>query len=146
VPKNEAEAVSWYRKSAEQGNAKGQIDLAFMYENGKGVQKNQAEAFKWYLAAADHDVTSDRSHIHAIADARYALARMYEDGRGVKKDKITAIMWFLLAKDAGGPDYMRELHPNTMYSGFSFCRHPYKPDFDEAEKRANAWKDQHYCR
>jgi len=116
-----------------------------MYENGKGVTKNLSEAFKWYYAAANQDVVSGPLHAHDIADARYALARMYEDGRGVKKDKITAIMWFLLAKDAGGSNYMQELHPNTTYSGFSFYRHPYQQDFDEAEKRAIAWKDQHYC-
>ena len=101
VPKNDDEAVSWYRKSAEHGNPMGQANLGFMYENGRGVHKDLAEAAKWYQAAAEQGEGS----------AQYHLAEMYEDGHGVPKDKITAIMWFILAKQAGGRDFMRELHP-----------------------------------
>jgi TPR repeat protein len=71
---------------------------------------------------------------------------MYEDGRGVPKDKITAIMWFILAKEAGAPDFMREIHPTIKYGGFAFYRHPYEKDYQEAERRATAWKEQHRCR
>jgi len=136
VAKDDAEAVTWYRKAAEQGDALGQANLGFMYENGRGVPKDLTEAVKWYRAA------SEKSE----ASARYALAKMYEDGRGVPKDRISAIMWFILAKDAGGPDFMRELHPTTAYGSFSFYRHPKKKEFDEAMTRAKAWRDQNYCR
>src|SRR5215212_7020428 len=37
VPKDYAAAVSWYRKAAEQGNARGQNKLGNMYARGLGV-------------------------------------------------------------------------------------------------------------
>jgi TPR repeat protein len=136
VPKNDDEAVSWYRKSAEHGNAMGQSNLAFMYENGRGVHKDLGEAAKWVQAAAAQN----------DGGAQFRLAEMYEDGQGVPKDKIAAIMWFILAKQAGAPDFMRELHPTTKYSGFAFYRHPNKNEYEEAERRAMAWRVQHACR
>jgi len=136
VPKNDDEAVNWYRKSAEHGSAMGQSNLAFMYENGRGVHKDLAEATKWVQAAASQN----------DGGAQYHLAELYEDGRGVPKDKIAAIMWFILAKWAGAPDFMRELHPTTKYSGFAFYRHPNKNDYKEAERRAMAWRAQYDCR
>ena len=37
VPENDAEAVKWYRLAAEQGGARAQSNLGFMYETGRGV-------------------------------------------------------------------------------------------------------------
>lgn len=51
---NEAEAVEWYRKSAMQGNAKGQCCLATAYEEGYGVGKDIDEALRWYRLAAEN--------------------------------------------------------------------------------------------
>jgi len=48
-----ADAVKWYRKSAEQGHARAQYELAWMYEEGQGVERDVAEAVKWYRKAAD---------------------------------------------------------------------------------------------
>ncbi|HSK46174.1 MAG TPA: tetratricopeptide repeat protein [Candidatus Binatia bacterium] len=136
VPNNDDEAVNWYRKSAEHGSAMGQSNLAFMYENGRGVHKELAEATKWVQAAAAQN----------DGGAQFRLAEMYEDGQGMPKDKITAIMWFILAKQAGAPDFMRELHPTTKYSGFAFYRHPSKRDYEDAQRRATAWRLQYDCR
>ena len=47
VPKNDKEAVKWYRKSAEQGHAKAQGNLGVMYYTGDGVPKNNILAHKW---------------------------------------------------------------------------------------------------
>ena len=52
VVKDVTEAVKWYRKSAEQGDARAQSNLGIMYETGKGVSKDIAEAVKWYQKAA----------------------------------------------------------------------------------------------
>jgi TPR repeat protein len=136
VSKNEDEAVNWFRKSAEHGSVIGQSNLAFMYENGRGVRKDLTEAAKWVQAAAAQNNGGVQFH----------LAKMYEDGLGVPKDKISAIMWFILAKQAGGRDFMRDLHPTTKYSGFAFYRHPNKRDYEEADRRATAWKLQYDCR
>jgi TPR repeat protein len=53
VSKDETEAVKWYRKSAEQGNAFGQNNLGAMYEYGNGVNKDILKAVSWYRKAAE---------------------------------------------------------------------------------------------
>jgi TPR repeat protein len=53
VTEDRVEAVKWYRKAAEQGNADAQTNLAQMYKEGKGVEKNYEEAVKWYRKAAE---------------------------------------------------------------------------------------------
>ena len=52
VPKDEVEAVKWYRRAAEQGDADGQMWLWGMYHDGEGVPKDEVEALKWVLLAA----------------------------------------------------------------------------------------------
>jgi len=47
VPQDYAEAVKWYRKSAEQGNAPAQACLGESYSSGQGVPKDYVEAYKW---------------------------------------------------------------------------------------------------
>ena len=44
VLKDSAEALKWFRKSAEQGNAFAQFKLGVMYGKGNGVQQDYAEA------------------------------------------------------------------------------------------------------
>ena len=45
---NDVEAVKWYRKAAEQGNADAQANLGSMYHKGEGVKQDDVEAVKWY--------------------------------------------------------------------------------------------------
>ena len=52
VPEDDKEAVKWYRKAAEQGNAAAQWLLGYAYDYGKGVPEDSKEAAKWYLKAA----------------------------------------------------------------------------------------------
>jgi TPR repeat protein len=47
VKKNEAEAVKWFRKAAEQGHVASQNLLALRYHNGDGTKKDYTEAVKW---------------------------------------------------------------------------------------------------
>jgi TPR repeat protein len=47
------QAVSWYRKAAEAGNARGMNSLGVMYENGRGVDKDDVQAVSWYRKAAE---------------------------------------------------------------------------------------------
>ena len=44
MAKDEAEAVKWYRKSAEQGFSEAQYCLGVSYEKGQGVLKDEAES------------------------------------------------------------------------------------------------------
>jgi TPR repeat protein len=58
--------VKWYRLAADQGNAKGQTGLGFMYDNGYGVPQDYVQAHMWWnLAAAqgDEDAIGNRDII-----------------------------------------------------------------------------------
>jgi len=52
VTQNYADAVNWYRKSAEQGHAKAQNSLGRMYAEGVGVTQNDLLAYMWFSLAA----------------------------------------------------------------------------------------------
>src|SRR6266566_4584353 len=52
VAKDEAEAVKWFRKAAEQNVADAQYNLGVCYDSGEGVAKDEVEAYKWWLLAA----------------------------------------------------------------------------------------------
>ena len=43
-----ATALRLYRPLADQGGARAQVNLGFMYDQGRGVAQNNAEALKWY--------------------------------------------------------------------------------------------------
>ena len=67
-----AEAIRWYRLSAEQGDASAQFNLGNMYANGEGVPQDDAEAVRWYRLAAEQ----------GNAGAQLNLGNMYANGRG----------------------------------------------------------------
>ena len=52
VPQDYAEAVKWYRLSADQGNADAQYNLALMYHKGQGVPQDNVMAHMWYNIAS----------------------------------------------------------------------------------------------
>jgi TPR repeat protein len=83
--------MSWYRKSADQGDPGGQLALSAMYYSGQGVPRDMAAAASWLKKAADQ----------GFANAQLLLGIMYEDGSGVLQDYILAHMWFNLAVTGG---------------------------------------------
>ena len=46
VPRDDTEAVKWYRLAAEQGNAAGQYNLGHRYDEGGGVPQDHNEAVR----------------------------------------------------------------------------------------------------
>lgn len=93
VPKGDVQAVTWYRKAADEGNADAQYRLGEMYENGQGsLVKDDAQAVSWFWKAADQ----------GQANAEYWLGVMYENGRGgLTKDHAQAVSWFTKAAEQG---------------------------------------------
>src|SRR5258708_16919412 len=61
--KNYAEAASWYRKSAEQGNAYAQASLGILYHSGKGLPHDDVQSEMWLIIAADHVLPDNRDTI-----------------------------------------------------------------------------------
>ena len=94
VAKDEAEAVKWFRKAAEQNVADAQFSLGVCYAIGQGVTKDDAEAVKWFRKAAEQN----------LADAQYNLGVCYDSGEGVAKDEVEAYKWWLLAAGQGNDD------------------------------------------
>ena len=59
VPKDNTEAVRWYRMAAEQGLARAQCRLGGMYYTGEGIPKDYVQAYAWCdIAAAQGDKTA----------------------------------------------------------------------------------------
>ena len=55
VPKNAAEANTWWRKAAEQGRADAESRVASMYKMGDDVPKDEAKAIQWEAKAAEQN-------------------------------------------------------------------------------------------
>ena len=87
----EPEHIRQLRQSAEDGEAKAQNKLGYLYDMGQELPQNDAEAVHWYRRAAAQD--------HAMA--LYNLANHYLSGRGVPQDTEEAILWYRRAADLG---------------------------------------------
>ena len=66
VEKDEATAVKWYRKAAEQGDACAQTNLGAMYALGQGVPQNLSEALRWFRKAEAAGAPQAASRIQHI--------------------------------------------------------------------------------
>lgn len=123
----DAEAVKWYRKAADQGNADAQYRLGLMYARGGGVPQNHVEAVTWYRKAADQGNADAQFNLGLMSDegqgipqdyaeaakwyqkaaeqehtkAQSTLALMYKEGRGVKRDHVEAVRWYSRTAEQG---------------------------------------------
>lgn len=115
VPESRKHALSWYRKSAEQGFAVSQFHLALLC-------KNEEEKAYWYREAAKSGVVDaqkalakmltnedpqEAAHWFRVAaeagdaEAQFELAELYEQGNGVPRNDEEAFRWFLSAEKLG---------------------------------------------
>lgn len=76
---------------AEQGDAKAQVFVAYLYETGQGVTRNYSKAAEWYGRAARQ----------GNPEAQTQLGNMHRIGRGVPQNYVLAYMWFELAEKKG---------------------------------------------
>lgn len=53
LPRDNSEALRWFRAAAEQGNAEALRKMGFMYESGLGVERSPELAAQWYGRAMD---------------------------------------------------------------------------------------------
>jgi uncharacterized protein len=99
VDKNYTQAVTWYRKAAELGNAYGMNNLGSMYSNGRGVSQDDKQAVTWYRKAAEL----------GNADAMINLGFMYNKGHGVNQDYKQAVTWYRKAAKLGNAKAIKNL-------------------------------------
>jgi uncharacterized protein len=57
VSRNTSLGLEWVTKSAKQGYADAELDLAFIYDGGRGVPPDKNKADEWYTKAAKHGNT-----------------------------------------------------------------------------------------
>lgn len=86
-----AAAAELWRKSADQGDASGQLYIGMCYEQGLGVNQNSEEAFRWYKKSAEQGNVT----------AQHNLGCCYVNGEGVEKDDYEAVKWFRKAAEQG---------------------------------------------
>lgn len=107
VPKDYQQAVSWYRKAAEAGNAEGMDKLGWMYKHGWGVALDYQQAVGWYRKAAEA----------ANPWGMFHLGGMYENGDGVGKDYQQAVTLYRKAAQLGNQyakDALKRLGESTQ--------------------------------
>ena len=125
MPQDDAEAVAWFRRAAEQGAAWAQYELGNRYHYGSGVPQDDAEAVAWYRRAAER----------GDSWAQFVLGLRYADGQGVPQDHTLAHMWFIIAglggdkRAAGRRDWVASQMTPTQIV--------------EARRLAREWTDAH---
>ena len=82
LAQDEAEAVRWYRRAADAGDATAQNNLGIMYLDGRGVARDEGAALRWFRRSADQ----------RYAGAEVNLGRLYAAGRGVTRDDAEAVL------------------------------------------------------
>jgi hypothetical protein len=83
LEKDYAEAATWYRKSAEQGNVYAQASLGILYHSGKGLPHDDVQAEVWFTISAEHAPVNDRDTIVEMRDsvAAHLTAQQVADAR-----------------------------------------------------------------
>jgi uncharacterized protein len=81
VSQSDTEAVKWYRRAADQGEAWGQTNLGVIYARGQGVARDYISAYMWFdLSAAQGD--------RAAASNRDAAARRMTPAQIAEAQKL----------------------------------------------------------
>ena len=85
------EALRWFHKAAEEGDAQAQLNLGFVYMNAHGVMQSDKEALRWWSKAAEQG--------NAMAQNNVGL--MFSSGRGVSQNLSEALKWYRMGAAKG---------------------------------------------
>jgi hypothetical protein len=94
VPQDYQEAMTWFAKASDGGNAKAQWKLALGYFKGIGVPRDERQAVVWLKRAANNGDTQ----------AQKTLSEMYLSGQDVPRDYVRAYTWANIAAELEGND------------------------------------------
>jgi TPR repeat protein len=93
------EALRWFRRAAEMGNAFAMERLGGMHRDGYGVKQDYQQAMAWYRKAMDG------GDLAAIA----SIGWMHYHGMGIPKNHAEALKWYRKAAEKGGHEGMNNL-------------------------------------
>ena len=132
------EAIKWFQRGAEKGDAGSQYNLGNMYHKGIGIEQDIDIAIQWLQKAAEQGMLDaafnlalcydDKKEYHESvkwlriaaeqgdATAQYNLACKYQKGEGVEKNTATAIQWYRKSAEQGFSDAQYNLGCN-YYKG-----------------------------
>ena len=136
VPKDEAEALKWYRRAAEQGNALGQAFLGAMYGNGTGVPKDYAEAYKWMLLGSAQGSEASKKHI-ATLEPLLSPEQRAEGQRRAREFKTTPEP---APKATAGASAEAQMRAITAYPALGVADSPLNREFLVRAKRYQVGK------
>jgi uncharacterized protein len=125
VPQDYTQALQWYRKPAEQGNARGQFSLGVMYANGRGVPQDYTQAVRWYRSAAEQ----------GNARGQFRLGAMYAEGDGAPQDYVEAYKWETLAAARGSAGFRKRFADRRD----ELAKKMTPGQIGEGQKRAREW-------
>jgi len=124
------EAVEWFRKSAEQGNALGQLGLSTMYALGEGgLKQDFAEARKWVTRAADQ---GNKQAIGIMADA-YINGKLGIDENA--RNSPDALAWIKRAADVDDVPALKALAGAYRSGQYGLAADPKQADALDAKVR-----------
>jgi TPR repeat protein len=122
------EALRWFQKAADHGNAEAQEAIGILYYGGRGVAKDDAQAVLWFRKAAEQGSAVSQTILGDIylgggrgvepdpvqgfawmrkaaeqgfAKAQYILGTMFEEGLGTAPDIAQAKIWYAKAAAQG---------------------------------------------
>ena len=125
VPQDRSQVAAWYRKAAEQGDARAQFTLGLMYRYGPGYSPNLD---RWVGAFGP-------APGYARPTAQRSPAGKYNPGSGVPKDYVEAHKWMSLAAARATGDNQRRFADTRD----SLARLMTPEQIAEAQKRASEW-------
>jgi TPR repeat protein len=122
------QAVEWYLKAAVQGDIAGEIHLAALYRDGKGVARDMVQAAGWYRKAAEQ----------GDATAQATLGVLYSIGQGVEHNDVEAYFWLDLSAAVKGPN-QEKYAANRQIIG----THITADELEAVQERVAQWKSAH---
>ena len=105
------EALRWYKKAADGGNAVAAYELGKHYEYGRsglGLDRDAKEAIKWYKKGAELGNTK----------CQYNLGHCYYTGTGVERNIVETYIWLSLAQRGGLHLPASKSHPDVIGKNF----------------------------
>ena len=90
----EGEYIKKLLRAAEQGDARAQYTLGFMYYEGEGVPEDTVEAVKWLRKAAEQG-DDWAQHVAQL----YLCFIYFDGGQGVPKDYTEAVKWYRMVAE-----------------------------------------------
>jgi TPR repeat protein len=91
VPQDPAEALKWFRKAAEQGEARGLFNLGIAYSRGNGVPQDYVQAHVWFSLAAL--LASEKEDRDGAAKARDLLSSEMSTAQVTEAEKLAREWW-----------------------------------------------------